>query len=225
MSEVDFLRTVSLFMDLDDMDLVNIARLFKLQNYTRNQYVFFESAPGDQFYIVKSGSVRVFRIAEDGRETVLDIITEGNFFGEMAVLDGDNRSANAQAREQAQLLVMNGADFNDLVTKQPSIALTIISTLSRRLRQANACLEDLAFRNARTRVIRAINRLASISGTQFHGGVKISLRITHHELGAMSGTSRETVTRTLQYLQENNVVRVESNHLVIPDLKKLDNYY
>lgn len=220
----DFLKNVALFADLDDADLTKVAKQFTLRSYPRNSIIFLETEPGEQFYVVLTGTVRVYRIAEDGREMVLDIFTAGDYFGEMALLDGYLRSATAQTREPTQVLVMSGDNFHSLVRERPTIALTIIITLCWRLRQANVQIEDLVFRNARERIIRAIIRLASIGGMTCQEGVRIDLRVTHQELGAMSGTSRETVTRIIQELQEKNMVRTGRYHLIITDLIELEKY-
>jgi len=110
----EFLKNVALFADLDDVDLTMVAKQFMLRSYPRNSIVFLETDPGEQFYVVLTGTVRVYRIAEDGREMVLDIFTAGDYFGEMALLDGYLRSATAQTREPTQLLVMSGDNFYSL---------------------------------------------------------------------------------------------------------------
>lgn len=222
MQEVEFLRCTALFAGLSESDLETVAGLFRKKDYPRNSIIFLESSPGDQFYIVKSGSVRIYRIADDGREMVLDVITAGDFFGEMALLDGYLRSATAQTREPTEVLAMRGETFCALVREKPAIALTIVATLSHRLRKANAQMEDLAFRSARARIIRTLIRLSLSAGTQCQGGIRLSLRLTHQELGALSGTSRVTVTRVLQDLQDKKLIRVDRRYLVIVDLNRLE---
>jgi len=220
-----FLQQVDIFTGLKKKDLFQVARLFNQTYYPRQAVVFFQVEKGDHFYVVKSGSVKIFRLAEDGREVILDVFTAGDFFGEMALLDDDTRSATAQTREPTILLTLNRSDFQELIQRRPEITLNIITVLSRRLRQANAVIENFAFQDARGRVIHAVAKLGLNYGKPSPEGLRVGLRVTHQELASLAGTSRETATRVLLEMQNEGLVSFKLHHLVIRDdletLKKL----
>lgn len=222
---IDFLRSVPLFAGLEEKVLEEIAGLFKVCTYPRNKVIFFQAEEGDNFYVIKSGSVKVYRLAEDGREVILDIFKPGDFFGEMALLDDNHRSATVQTREPTVLLAMNRQLFRRLIQENPEIALGIISTLSRRLRQANLQIENFAFRDARARIIHSILKVGKKGGT-FSGKMEqeqLAVNLTHHELASLAGTSRETVSRVLVKMQEEGLVRIVRNTLIVPDPATLEN--
>jgi len=218
----DFLSQVVIFTDLKREDLRQVARLFNQVCYPRQAVIFFQAEKGDHFYIVKSGSVKIYRLTEDGREIILDVFATGDFFGEMALLDKDIRSATVQTREPTTLLVMRRTDFQEMIQRQPEIALNIISILSQRLRRANTTIENFAFGDARLRVIHAITKLGQSYGKSTKKGLRLDLRVTHQELASLVGTSRETVTRTLLEMQNEGLVSLEQRHLVIHNLEALE---
>src|SRR5690606_9484013 len=108
---------------------------------------FFEGDPGDSLYVLRSGTVKIYRVAEDGREKTLAILHDGEFFGEMALLDEEPRSAIAEALAPTTAYALRRSDFHALLGENPQLSLRIIRVLSRRLRQTNAQLTDIVFRD------------------------------------------------------------------------------
>lgn len=222
MQTIEFLRSVTLFMGLEDKSLEEVVGFLATCTYPRNKVIFFQSEVGDNFYIVKSGSVKVYRLTEEGREVILAIFKSGDFFGEMAILDGEHRSATVETREPTVLLSMNSQALLDLVRQKPEIALNIISILSKRLRQANARVEDFSFHDARTRIINSILKIGKGSGNIIKEKEQLLLNITHNELASLAGTTRETVSRVLMEMQEEGLIKLDRKLLIIPNPEILE---
>lgn len=211
----EFFSHIELLCDLDEHAVQEWAAVCREKLCGRQQIIFLEHEPADAFYIIKSGSVKIYRLAEDGREKVLDVFGPGDFFGEMGLLDHEPRSAGAATLERSLLLVIGKQDFLQLLGKYPQVALRVSQTLSQRLRNANQQIEDFAFRDARSRVIRALLALADQHGHPVAGGSRIAVPVTHQDLAGLAGTSRETVTRVMMEMEKQGLVQHRRRSIIL----------
>lgn len=218
----NFIRRIRLFEGLDEEDVTSLASLFSLKQYKKGSTIFFEGDAGDALYVVQSGYVKIYQLAEDGREKTLALFGEGDFFGEMAILDGEPRSAIAETLEKTELLVLERHDFMKMVDANPRMSAALIKELAGRLRRTNAQVMDVVFRDVRGRLIHALIDLAEDHGIPSGAGIKIDLKLTHQELANLVGTARETVTRMLAELQDAGIVTIEGRFLVVPDPAELN---
>lgn len=208
------------FEGLEEAQLEKIAPLFMTRDYRKGEYVFWENEEGDELFMIKTGLVKIFR-QDQTREIILAIFSDGDFFGEMAVLENERvRSASAKTLEKTTLYVLKRSDFISLLYENPTILIKILETALERLRQANELITDLTILNARTRMIRMLLRLCEQHGIQSKDGVLIDLKLTHQQLADMTGTVRETVTKILLELQDSDLVRVDKKKIFIPNVEK-----
>lgn len=213
--EVDFLRQVDLFSNLEEKELAQIRSIVTERSFPKHSMLFLENTEGDGLYLIKSGAVKIFRSTEDGREKILAIFRRGDFFGEMSLLDGGLRSASAETMERSIMMVIMRSDFMKLLGQFPALSIKIIHALCQRLRRANEQIEMIAFWDVRTRVLKILLDLAYEHGTCLNKGMRIDLRLTHQELASLAATSRETVTRVLQELQEQGLISWEGRQIVV----------
>ena len=174
-------------------------------------------------YIIEEGQVRIYRVAEDGREKTLALLSEGDFFGEMALIDDEPRSAIAEATEPCVLLAIHKRDVHSLIQANPSIALSMIQGLSRRLARQQAAHGRGVSRRARP-VLRLLLDLDRRYGRPCAEGRLIDIRLTHQELANMVGTSRESVTRVLTELQDVGALGYAQRHRMWIDRRSLEEY-
>jgi CRP-like cAMP-binding protein len=217
MDRLAFLQTINLFAGVGEEDLKAISSCFSERYYPRRSIIFFQSDEGDKFYIVKSGSVKIFRITEDGREITFDVMTKGNFFGEMALLDGYSRSATAQTNRPRVVLEIEGRKFQDFTLNTPAFAMNVIKSLSMRIRWANERIENLVFNYAYERIVNLVAKLGKMYGVSCPEGIKVELKFTHQELASLAGTSRETVTRSLLKMRKEGLLELKDRYLIIKD--------
>ncbi|HAU31958.1 MAG: Cyclic nucleotide-binding:Bacterial regulatory protein, Crp [Desulfotomaculum sp. 46_296] len=215
MDSIAFLQAIDLFANIGEDDLKKISSCFSERFYPRYSIIFFQADEGNKFYIVKSGSVKIFRITEDGREITFDIMTKGNFFGEMALIDGYDRSASAQTNGPSILLEMEGREFMSFIHSTPAFAMNVIKTLSARIRWANERIENLVFNDAYERIVNLIAKLGKMYGVSSPEGIKVELKFTHQELASLAGTSRETVTRSLLKMRKEGLLELKDRYLII----------
>ncbi len=129
-----------MFSDLSEAELARFAEVAREREYPKNSVILFEDDPGDALYIVSSGQVKVVLIGEDGREVILSVLGDGDFFGEMALIDDEPRSASARARGDCRVFPIDEARFQLLVKETPFFALQMMKTLARRLRKMDALI-------------------------------------------------------------------------------------
>ncbi|GIP33349.1 Crp/Fnr family transcriptional regulator [Paenibacillus sp. J2TS4] len=217
-----FLRDFPFFQDLEEEDLEKIAPLFIKRTYDKGVNVFLEEGEGDELYIIQSGVVKIYKV-DDSREIILAIFRDGDFFGEMAVLQNEQtRSASAKTMEKTTVYVLKRRDFVALMNKSPQISIKILKTALDRLRKANEFITDLTILDARTRIARVLLRLTEKHGVRQKSGIIIDLKLTHQQIADMTGTVRETVTKIMLELQNQQMIRVDKKKISICDVAKLE---
>jgi CRP-like cAMP-binding protein len=209
---IDVLRKVPLFHGLPEGDLQSFADLARERSYPKGSVIVFEDDPGDALYLVAAGQVKVVLIAEDGREVILSVLGEGSFFGEMAVIDEEPRSAHVIAMEDSNLLVIRREDFHARLRQMPEVAIALLKEISRRLRRADEKIGSLVLLDVNGRVAHLLLRMADEERSD-----RITRKLTHHTIAQMIGSSRETVSRTMRNLVERSVIHVTRKDITLRD--------
>lgn len=217
MSVAETLRAVPLFEHLTAEELDRVAELTRERAYPKHSVILFEDDPGDALYVVRSGQVKVVLIGEDGREVILATLAEGDFFGEMALIDDEPRSAHVIAMENSRLLVLRRGDFSRCLDETPRMARGLLRALTRRLRQADAKIGGLVLLDVTGRVARLLLELADEND-----GAVITKRLTHHMIAQMIGSSRETVSRTIRTMAEQCLIDVKGKQITVRDRPALE---
>ncbi len=208
---------------LDDEERKTLAERLKSRRTTKNQPIFLQGDPGDEMYLLLEGRVRICCESLSGREITLAFLKDGGFFGEMALLDGEPRSATAIAETKGQLLMLRRADFQSFLLEVPTAAISLLAFISGRLRRANNKIQDLALLTVRERLAALLLDLAAREGEPLKGeaGVLLPKEVSHKALSGLLGTSRETVSRMCSDLKEQELVTQKGRQLVILDLEGL----
>ncbi|MEI6846034.1 MAG: Crp/Fnr family transcriptional regulator [Candidatus Firestonebacteria bacterium] len=224
MNRKEFLKTVPLFDNVSLKDLGNICKNIIERRYPKGSFLFFENEEGNSLYIMVSGLVKIFTSDQSGRIKTLAYLKEGDFFGEMAMLDEQKRSASASVMEESIVLILNRSDFQREILNKPFIAIRLMQALSFRLRSADKQIEDLTFRNLPGRVASALIELTKKYGEKTPEGVRISLRLTHQELAEIIGTAREVVTSILNDFRKANCITINQKHITITNFQELKSW-
>jgi CRP-like cAMP-binding protein len=206
------MRRVPLFSQLNDDELGRISEPARERSYPKNSVILFEDDPGDALYIVSTGQVKVVLIGEDGREVILSVLGEGTFFGEMALLDDEPRSAHVIAMEDSVVLALRREDFRARLRASPEVAIALLRELSRRLRRADDQIGSLVLLDVNGRVAELLVRLATEEK-----GDRITRKLTHATIAQMIGSSRETVSRTMRELQDRGLITVTRQDITLID--------
>ncbi|MDP8256779.1 MAG: Crp/Fnr family transcriptional regulator [Candidatus Alcyoniella australis] len=213
---LEAMREVPLFKGLGDRELGLLYERCVVRSYEPDTIIVRQGAVGDALYVVLSGKVKVTLYSESGREVVLDTLAPESFFGEMSLIDAAPRSANVITVEQSELLYLGRRDFRRALTDNPTLALSLLEELCRRLREADAKIGHLALVDVQGRVAGFLLRLGREHGKKMAGGYLIEKRPTHLEMAGLLGTSRETVSRAMSEFIKRGYIRQQGRKLFIP---------
>jgi CRP/FNR family transcriptional regulator, cyclic AMP receptor protein len=221
MDDRELLRQVPVFADLSDPDIEALSRLCTRRRYPKDTVVFFENEEGDFFFMIVEGRIKVTILGDDGREIILSVLGPGDFFGEMALLDNEPRSATAIAAEETELLCLHRNDLQTVLTDNKAILTSFIKVLTSRLRKANHQISTLALLDVYGRVARVIMEMAKEEGRRLKDGRIAFRRATHQEIANRIGTTRETVTRMLKEIERQGLIEIDGKEIVVqPDFEK-----
>lgn len=215
MSKTDHLRNVPIFTALSDSDLNRIASKMVSRDYEKGQMILLEESTGETFFIITSGTVKVTRLSDDGREVILALLGESDFFGEMSLLDGEGRSANIVANEDAEVMTLSRRDFLECLETYPKIAIALLEELAVRIRKSDQQIESLSLSDSEQRIGITLIRLAEERGTIKRGDVTVQNLPYQQDIANMAGTSRETVSRTLKLLEDKKLVKRNGSDITI----------
>jgi CRP/FNR family transcriptional regulator len=227
-SAVELLRSVPLFAGLEEGELERFSQVAVPRSFPAGTRVFHEGDSSDACYIVSEGSFRVTREHSDGRAITLATLGPGEIFGELAMLDGDTRSASAESITDGTLLALPANDVRGLLARNPEIALKLVAGLVRRLRAANMRLSRQSFQTVPSRVagiLAQLSREGQESGPDGDGEMsEVTIRMNQTDLAQLAGTSRESVSRFLAELERAGVVRSGRGRVTVLQPNKLRNY-
>ena len=215
LSETEVLAKVPLFSGLPEEERERLGALLRVRRYARGEVIFLEGDQGTALCLIAEGRIRIQLTGADGREVVINVYGPGEIFGEMALLDGEPRSADAIAQDAARVFWLQRDDFAAFLDSHPRAAMTMLASLSRRLRHTTRVVQDATFRDVPARLARVLLDLAAGHGQAVEPGIRIENRLTQGELAAMVGASRETVNRALRGFEEHGWIRWEGSRIVI----------
>jgi CRP/FNR family transcriptional regulator, cyclic AMP receptor protein len=210
-----YLAKVFIFEDLSGSELAKIAQLFTFTKFSPGQPVFNCGDSGNNFFIIKSGLVKVYNVNSNGKVIILAMLGPNDFFGEMALFDDSPRSAGVDAIEATEAFVLTKTHFQHLLRENPEISWKMLSVLSKRLRETNEQLERLTYLSVEERLTKSLLELATRCGRKQNQRWSIPLNLTHQELGQLIGTSRESVTRCLCRLQQEGKIDYSESQITL----------
>lgn len=225
LEEVTFLRNVPIFNELSDQELEKIAALGVRKKYKKGSIILLEEETGAALFVIIIGKVKIVRMDDDGREVILSILGESDFFGEMAILDGLTRSASVVATSKSELFMIHRRDFLKLLNDYPMVAIALLRELTGRLRKADTQIKSLSLKDAAGRVANVVLQLADEVGMFRKGRVEIDELPLQQDLANMAGTSRETISRMIHKFIKKGYLQLQGNKLIINDYESFKNLH
>ncbi len=214
------LEEIPLFDGIKSSDLARIAQYFIYKTYKRNQLMIIEGDIGKHFFIIKKGKVKISRANDDGQEIILALLHEGDFFGELSILDEGICSASVCSQQPCEVLCMRHENFKKLLINMPNLSYCLLYHMAQRIRISNQCIENLNNHNSTQRIGGVLVHLAEYSGYRYKQSVIIKKMPFQHDIAALAGTSRETVSRTFSYMEDQQYIKKSGRHLVISDYSR-----
>lgn len=215
------LQQIPLFLGLSEEELAPLEKVTQLKTYRKGELVVQKGHPGNAIFVIRSGKIRIYTTDEEGREVALNIMGEGDFFGELSVLDGLPHSANAAALEFTEILSLEREGFLKQLETHPRIALRILSAISKRLRVTTQRAERMAFLNIYGRLAQQLLDLAEQHGRPVAQGAEIDLDLTPEDLASLAGVDSQGLERVLQFYSEAGLVDIRWPRIVVRDMDGL----
>lgn len=204
-------NNVPLFSGLPEQDLQTIVSHTVTKRYLKHTVVINEGDDSDSLYVILSGRVKIYLSDEEGKEVILNNQGPGDYFGELALIDEEPRSASVMTTEDCKLCIMNKKDFEDCLHKYPGIALHLIKGLSQRMRSLTENVKSLALMDVYGRVARTLLNLAADE----NGKMVIKEKLTQKDIANMVGASREMVSRILKDLSTGGYISIDKKVITI----------
>ena len=220
--KLGLLRETDLFTGLSEQDMLAIGHATTMTVCTAGQRILSPDDPPDRIHIVKKGKVRVYRVTPDGTQLTLEIHDQGSILGDMTLLGQEPiPEAFAETLDEAVICTISPDELRTLIERYPAIGVNIISYLSRRLRDAEAELESMAYQRVGQRLARKLLDLSNRFGVKTLRGTLIEARLTQQELAEMIGTTRETLAHTLADFRARGLLDTEKHRVLIRETEQL----
>lgn len=218
---IETLKKSELFSSLKDDELQSISKYFEKVTYKNNENIFVEGDPSDKFYLLAEGSVKVLKHTMMGKDIILEIMSPGDIFGGVAVLDKKPFPASAQAMESTTVVWISRQNLLRIMDDYPVLKLEIVKYFSDKLRDAHEMLKNIATERVEKRIASLLLKLSEKIGVDDDGFRKIDFPLTRQEISEMVGTTVETCIRTMSKLQKRGIIKSSNGRISIkPNLLK-----
>lgn len=218
---VDSLRRCALYAHVGHDGLRTLAGLMVVRRFRRNEVIFHQGDPGNALHVVTDGAVKIVLPSPEGEEAIIATMRRGDFFGELALLDGAPHSASATAVEPTETLALPRAVFLELLEQDGGLRMALLTGLTAELRRLTGHVEELHFLDLAGRLAMRLVRLARADAPSSQTNVRLDWPYTQSDLASMIGGTRQSVNRLLSELVEDGLLSIESDSLVITDLDAL----
>jgi CRP-like cAMP-binding protein len=217
----DALARCLLFAGANEEMLKSLANRMRRRKFRRNEVIFHQGDPGDSLHIVASGAVKILLPSAEGEEAIIATLRPGDFFGELALLDGATRSATAAALEASETLTLPRPVLMELTGTVPGLGDALLVGLAKELRRLTSQVEELHFLDLAGRLAMRLTRLAQEAQPDASGKISLAWPYTQSDLAAMIGGTRQSVNRLLAQLVDEGLIEIQPDALVITDLEEL----
>lgn len=206
---------VYIFSTIQPEAFKKISEIIVTRKYKKGQVIFFEGDIEDKLYIVNKGKIKIYKYNKEGREQILYILSEGEFVGDMSLLKKGNFQFNAEALEDTLICTISKDDFDKIVTTNPEITLKILEVLHDRLMSLENLIQNLSTKDVEVRIASMLMGFAKDFGTKEGNSVIIDLPLNREEMANYIGVTRETISRKLTALQDEDVIELIGNKKIL----------
>lgn len=220
--DLQILSKSELLSQLEPPEVKEILSLAVVERYASNDVIFNKGDPGDRFYAILEGQVGINTVSQDGKEIFLNILNQGEVFGEIAVLDGKERTAGAVAMQSTELLKIGRTEFLPFLERHPRLCIRLMAVLCQRLRWTSGIIEDTIFLDIPRRLAKRLLTLVERHGETVESGIRLQIKLSQEDLGHMLGATRESVNKGVRSLQQIGAISYIEGHIVIENISLLE---
>ena len=214
-TKIWYVENFNLLKGLEEDEMERLSKITTMQDFTKNQPVYFAKEPSSSIFFLKKGRVKLTRTSKDGKEMILGIINPGEVFGEMSFLDENERTDFATSIDSALLCAINKQEFKEFVEKSPELNLRITKLIGFRLKNYTEKIEELVFKDAPQRVVLFLLKIAENTGKIIGNDVFVKPFLKHQDIADLTACSRQTVNTVLTDLRKNKIISFDRRKLII----------
>lgn len=218
-------RKVNIFSTLSNDELVDIIMMTGSKSFDKDENICFEGDKSDTLYIINEGRIKLYKITRNGKEQILHILSEGDFFGELNLVKEGEYHFNARAITPVRLCTLTNEDMKNIVLRRPEIGLKVLEVVGERLSKLETMVQTLATNDAEARLASLLVQLSEENGKRTSQGIEIRLPMNREDMSNLTGVARETISRKLKKLEEQGIIKVIGNRkLIILNEEELREY-
>lgn len=216
-----YLKNINILDGMDDAQMKMVEKITTMSRLGKHHIIYFPDQPSNNIFFLKEGHVKLYRLHEDGREIILDVLGPGEIFGELGFVEQGVRSEAAETLDDALICTMTMKDFEHLLLHNPEFTLRLTKWIGLRLRRFEEKMSDMVFKDVTKRIISFLVRYAEDFGKMKEGAVHVSSFLSHAEIAYLTAASRQTVTTVLNELKARRLIEFSRKSLVIRNLDEL----
>jgi len=214
-------KKVPIFSFLSEKELIEIVNMTGHKLYKKGDMLCIQGEKSDTLFIINEGKVKISKLTKDGKEQIVHIFSNGDFFGELSLFSSEETyNFNAYAISDVKICTLTKQDINKIIMNNPEISLKLLQVITKRLAQTENLAQNLATNDAEIRIASMLLEFAEKYGTSSSQGLQIKLPINREEMASYAGVTRETVSRKLSIFEELGIISLKGNKVLI--IKQLD---
>lgn len=216
---------VPIFENLNRDELVEIVNRINHKEFSKGGVIFNEGNIANTLYFINEGKIKLYKYTKDGKEQILHILSEGDFFGELELIKPSKYGFNSKAIEDAKICTLTKEEMKDIMMKNPEIGIKVLETVGERLSKVENLVQNLATNDVDSRMAYLIIELMEKYGENVDGNISVKLPISREDMASFIGVTRETISRKLKKLEDENLIKIiGTKTIIIIDEEGLRNY-
>lgn len=216
---------VPIFENLNRDELVEIVNRINHKEFSKGGVIFNEGNIANTLYFINEGKIKLYKYTKDGKEQILHILSEGDFFGELELIKPSKYGFNSKAIEDAKICTLTKEEMKDIMMKNPEIGIKVLETVGERLSKVENLVQNLATNDVDSRMAYLIIELMEKYGKNVDGNISVKLPISREDMANYIGVTRETISRKLKKLEDENLIKIiGTKTIIIIDEEGLRNY-
>ena len=216
---------VPIFENLNRDEVVEIVNKINHKEFNKGDVIFTEGNIANTLYFINEGKIKLYKYTKDGKEQILHILSEGDFFGELELIKPSKYGFNSKAIEDAKICTLTKEEMKDIMMKNPEIGIKVLETVGERLSKVENLVQNLATNDVDSRMAYLIIELMEKYGENVEGNISVKLPISREDMASYIGVTRETISRKLKKLEDENLIKIiGTKTIIIIDEEGLKNY-
>ena len=208
--------------EFTSIEVETLEQISTIRTFEKKQYIYYPQEPSKNIFFLKEGRVKIGTYSSEGKEVIKSIVYPGQLFGELGLIGEQRRSDFAKSlNESVKVAIINIDDMRSLMNGDMQLNLKVMTQIGNRLRKVERRLESLIFKSARARIVDLLKDMANERGLKVGYEVLLRQFFSHREIAAMTGTSRQTVTKVLSDLKRSNLIHTDRKNILIRDMANL----